>query len=363
MLQRVQALPKPMRIGLFVGVALGILLALILVTLAVGVAIVQNSPRLTSVPLVEGFSVSEYMPLPDEDAYPAALAVDAQGTLYTGSYVSGAVWAITTSRAMAEIAGTREQIGSVTGLTVGPDGLVYVLDRISPLQAAGARVWTIAPDETLTLLHDFTGSRADILELPDDIAVDSAGRIYISDRGISPNNDIVYRITPDGVEGVWWQSPPVTNARSYAPTGLAYDAERSLLYITDSTLDILYAVPINPDGSAGDNRILYDRRQGNEASPPGFDGVTVDDQGRVFVAALGTNRIGMYDPNTGLMTYIAGSFRGAADVVYSPLTQRLYVANWDQRSLLPTQVLFVNVETRPHLPFAIDVITPEAAGR
>jgi sugar lactone lactonase YvrE len=363
MLQRVQALPKPVRIGLFVGIALGILLALILITLAVGIAIVQNSPRLTSVPLVAGFSVSEYMPLPDEDAYPSALAVDAQGTLYTGSYVSGAVWAITTNRAMVEIPGTREQIGSVTGLTVGPDGLVYVLDRISPLQAAGARVWTIAPDETLTLLHDFTGSRADILELPDDIAVDSAGRIYISDRGISPNNDIVYRITPDGVEGVWWQSPPVTNARSYAPTGLAYDAERSLLYITDSTLDILYAVPINPDGSAGDNRVLYDRRQGNEASPPGFDGVTVDDQGRVFVAALGTNRVGMYDPNTGLMTYIAGSFRGAADVVYSPLTQRLYVANWDQRSLLPTQVLFVNVETRPHLPFAIDVITPEAAGR
>jgi len=363
MLQRVQALPKPVRIGLFVGIALGILLALILITLAVGVAIVQNSPRLTSVPLVEGFSVSEYMPLPDEDAYPSALAVDAQGTLYTGSYVSGAVWAITTNRVMVEIPGTREQIGSVTGLTVGPDGLLYVLDRISPLQVAGARVWTIAPDETLTLLHDFTGSRADILELPDDIAVDSAGRIYISDRGISPNNDIVYRITPDGVEGVWWQSPPVTNARSYAPTGLAYDAERSLLYITDSTLDILYAVPINPDGSAGDNRVLYDRRQGNEASPPGFDGVTVDDQGRVFVAALGTNRVGMYDPNTGLMTYIAGSFRGAADVVYSPLTQRLYVANWDQRSLLPTQVLFVNVETRPHLPFAIDVITPEAAAR
>lgn len=358
MLQRVQALPKPVRIGLFLGVALAILLALVLITLAVGVAIVQNSPRLVSVPLVAGYTVSEYMPLPDDDAFPAAVAVDANGTLYTGSYVSGAVWAITTNRVMVEIPGTREQIGSVTGLTVGPDGLLYVLDRISPLQTAGARVWTIAPDETLTLLHDFTGERADILQLPDDIAVDSAGRIYITDRGISANNDIVYRITPDGTEGVWWQSPPVTNARSYAPTGLAYDAERSVLYVTDSTLDILYQVPINPDGSAGENVVLYDRRQGNEPTPPGFDGVTVDDQGRVYVAALGTNRIGMYDPNTGLMTYIAGNFRGAADVVFSPLTQRLYVANWDQRSLLPTQVLFLMVETRPHLPFALDVITP-----
>ena len=358
MLQRVQALPKPVRIGLFVGVALAILLALVLVTLAVGVAIVQNSPRLVSVPLVAGYEVSEYMPLPDEDAFPAAIAVDANGTIYTGSYVSGAVWAITTNRVMVEIPNTREQIGSVTGLTVGPDGLLYVLDRISPLQAGGARVWTIAPDETLTLLHDFTGSRADILELPDDIALDGDGRIYISDRGINPNNNIIYRIAPDGTEGVWWQSPPVTNALSYAPTGLAYDAERSALYVTDSTLDILYKVPINPDGSAGENIVLYDRRQGNEPTPPGFDGVTVDDQGRVFLAALGTNRIGMYDPNTGLLTYIAGNFRGAADVVFSPLTQRLYVANWDQRSLLPTQVLFLAVETRPHLPFALDVITP-----
>jgi sugar lactone lactonase YvrE len=233
---------------------------------------------------------------------------------------------------------------------------VYILDRISPLFTEGAKVWKLSADDTLTLVKDLTGTQADIMQLPDDIAVDNAGRIYITDRGSDHNHDIIYRINPDGTEGVWWQSPPVTNARLYAPTGLAYQPETNVLYVTDSLLDILYQIPILEDGSAGENIVLYDRRQGNQEVPPSFDGITLDSEGRIFVSGLGNNRLGMYDPNTGLMTYVAGQFRSPADVVYDPLTQRLFVANWDQRSLLPSQVLFVEVETKPHLPFAIDVL-------
>jgi DNA-binding beta-propeller fold protein YncE len=358
MLQRVQKLPQPARIALFVGIALAILALLVLATLAVGVAIVQNTPRLEAVALVEGYQVAEYMVLPDEDAYPATVAVDAAGTVYTGSYVSGAVWALDTRQTLREIADSRRLIGSVTAISAAPDGSLYILDRISPLEVLGARVWRLASDDSLTLLRDFTGQDADILQLPDDIAIDAQGSIYITDRGIDQNHDVIYRIAADGTEGVWWQSPPVMNQRAYAPTGLGYSPEKNALYVTDSILDLVYEVPIGTDGQAGETRVVYDRRFGSEAAHPGFDGVSVAPDGRLFLSGLGNNRVGVYDPNTGLLTYLAGNFRGAADVVYDPLTQRLFVANWDQRSLLPTPVLFISVQTRPHLPFAIDVVTP-----
>lgn len=359
MLQKVQALPQPVRIALFIGIALAFLALIVGITLLVGTSIVQNTPRLVAVPLIPDLDVAEYVTLPDDDAYPATLAVDRDGTLYTGSYVTGAVWAINTRKELREIPNTRDQIGSITAITVAPDNTIYILDRISVLEMLGAKVWRLNSDDTLTLIKDYTGQNADILQLPDDLVVDNDNRIYISDRGVDHNHDIVWRILPDGTEGVWWQSPPVSTTRVYAPTGLAYNRETNSLYIVDSILDIVYQVALSADGSAGENTVLYDRRQGNEATPPGFDGISVTDSGLIYLSALGSSTIATYDPDTGLLTTIAGNFRSPADVVYDPLTQRVFVANWDQRSLLPTPVLFVSVQTQPHLPFAIDVITPK----
>lgn len=357
MLQRVQALPQGVRIAIFIGIALLFLGVIVGVTQLVGVALVQSTPRLEGVPLVADYTVTQYAALPDDDAYPATVAVDQQGTVYTGSYVTGAVWAINLSQEKREIPGTRDRIGSVSALTVAPDNTLYILDRVSPLATAGAKVWRLDADDTLTLVKDYSGASEDTLQLPDDLVVDTAGRIYITDRGIDHNHDVVWRILPDGSEGVWWQSPTVTNARAYAPTGLGYNRETNRLYVVDSLLDILYEVPILEDGSAGEDQVLYDRRQGNDDTAPGFDGISVTDEGLIYLAGLGSNRVAVYDPNTGLLTYLAGNFRGSADVAYDALTQRLFVVNWDQRSLLPTPVLFINVQTEPHLPFAIDVIS------
>lgn len=362
MLQRVQNLPQSARVALFAGGAIGFLALIVGVSLAVGVAVVQNTPRENGVPLVADYAVEEYMPLPNDDAYPATVAVDAAGTVYTGSYVTGAIWAQDTRKTLREIPGTRDRIGSVTGITVAPDGSLYILDRVDPLAVAGSKIWQLTTDDSLTLLKDYTiDNGLTSLQLPDDIAVDNAGRIYITDRGIDHNHDVIWRILPDGTEGVWWQSPPVTTSQVYAPTGLGYRSETNTLYVTDSVLDVVYEISIGDDGAAGESKVVYDRRFGNETVRPGFDGISVAPDGILYLSGLGNNRIGVYDPNTGILTYIAGGFRGAADVTYDPLTQRLFVTNWDQRSLLPTPVLFLNVQTVPHLPFAIDVITKISA--
>jgi sugar lactone lactonase YvrE len=359
MVERIQKMPKVARTAIFLG-GTAVVVALIFgVTLAAMISVVQNTPRNVPVALIQDVTTAEYMILPDADSYPATVAVDAQGSVYTGSYITGTIWVMDTRLNLREIPNTREQIGAVSAITVAPNGDIYILDIVafSTVQSQGAKIWKLGADDSLTLVKDYSGANADIITLPDDIAIDNDGRIYITDRGTNRNHDVIWRILPDGTEGVWWQSPKIEQFVSYAPTGLGYNAETNTLYVSDSILDVIYALPIQPDGNIGTEQTIYDRRQSNEQGAVGFDGISVAPDGKVYIAGLVNNRVGVYDPNTGILTYLAGNYRGLADVAYDPLTQRIFAVNWDQRSLLPTPVIFLDVQTQPHLPFSIDVIT------
>ena len=111
---------------------------------------------------------------------PPPLAVAADGTLYTGSYQTGALWQIDTDGKTHGIPGAAQRIGSVSGLDWA-DGALYILDRITPLDAQGAIIWRYMNGELETLARIPPG-RANGVMLPDDIAIDSAGSVYISDR-------------------------------------------------------------------------------------------------------------------------------------------------------------------------------------
>ena len=143
--------------------------------------VIGSAPRSNAIAIAEDVNVSEFATLPDDDAYPAALAIDADGGLFTGSYQSGALWSINPAGEVREIPGSRELIGSVSGLDVASDGALYILDRIAPLDARGAVIWRYSAGELSRLFEirydAFFGG-----VLPDDIAVDADERIYISDR-------------------------------------------------------------------------------------------------------------------------------------------------------------------------------------
>ena len=72
--------------------------------------------------------------------------------LYTGSYKTGALWAIDPAGTVRAIPTAEERIGSVSGLDTA-DGALYILDRITPLDAQGAVVWRYAADQLEMLVH------------------------------------------------------------------------------------------------------------------------------------------------------------------------------------------------------------------
>lgn len=338
--------PTLTRIRALVFLILALLIGAAVIVLATW-WVIGSAPRSIAVAVDESVTVAEFITLPDDDSYPAALAIADDGTIYSGSYASGALWMINPEHYISEVDTIRERVGSITGMDVAPDGTLYILDRITPLDAKGAVIWTYA-DGNLSSLAEIPSDPTLGVNLPDDIAVDAAGYIYISDRDPAR----VLRYSSDGENlGVWWTPPPATDIAG-APTGLAYDAQNDQILVTDSNRDRIHSIPASAADLSEANsatQTLYTDNNNNEF---GLDGIYVTATGDIYVAMLNWNRVARLDGNG--LTILARDFRGASDVVYDPTQDALIVTNWNQFSL--------GFGTSPQLPFALDIVdlSPDA---
>ncbi len=337
MTDNLRRLSQGQRVLIFILLFGGGIVLLVAVTALLVSQALNPAQRQQAVALIDAVTVREFAALPDEDAYPAAVAVGLDGTVYTGSFASGAVWAIDASGVPTERPGSRDRIGAVVGLAVAPDGTLYVVDQVdTDPRSGGGSVWRIAPDGAIAAFADSFDEQGFVV--PDDVTLDADGYVYVSDRG----RDEVLRFDPDGSNAAVWWTPQVERADAYEPTGLAYHPALDAILITDAVLNTVYLVPVS-DSTVSET--LYDH--GARANAPGFDGVTVTPTGDIYVAALGQNGVARVE--RGELTYIAGLFRGASDLDYDPTSDRLYVTNWNQTPLVIPGDL-------PQLPFALDVI-------
>ncbi|MCU0495963.1 MAG: SMP-30/gluconolactonase/LRE family protein [Anaerolineae bacterium] len=335
MLRRLQYLGTGQRILIFFLLMIGGLLLIAGITVFLILLSINNAQRVTAVGLESGVEVREFASLPDSDAYPAAVAISPDGTVYTGSYATGTIWQISADgQTIQEVPNTRERLGSITGLTAAPDGTLYILDRVNPdYRASGGLIWQLSPDGALreyAAINDATGFIS-----PDDLTLDAAGQLYVTDRGRRE----VWRWSADGQNGALWWSPPAEPIDG-SPTGLAFDPTSNTILITDSESQIIYRVGVDN----GETTVFY--QYSDTVNLPFFDGITVTPNGQVYVAALDQNGIVTF--RDGQMVYIAGNFRGSSDVAIAP-DGRLIVTNFDSISLVVPGV-------SPQLPFALDVI-------
>jgi hypothetical protein len=178
---------------------------------------------------------------------------------------------------------------------------------------------------------------------PYDLERDAEGNLYVSFVFSNKASEIM-RYPVQGDAELWWTAPEKTIV-----TGIGYDATKQQMIAVDTQNSNLYAIPMqNPDAST----LLYEHTVDPE---PGFGDATVAADGTIYLASLDLNRVAMLTPE-GELTYLAGAFRGSSRVAYDATRRRLYVNNFDNRSLLSDQVLFVQVDVTPKLPFALDVV-------
>jgi gluconolactonase len=192
---------------------------------------------------------------------------------------------------------TRDGTSRIYRKGAGTNGLLFDHQgRLLACEPLRRRVTRTEPDGKLTILTERYGGRR--YNQPNDLTVDSQGRIYFSDPQYGDRKGMemldaqgrtvegVYRIDPDG------KVTRILGRELERPNGLLVSVDDRFLYVADNNNNTvggarkLYRFDMRNDGTVdvGSRKLLYDWGTGR-----GPDGVKQDRKGRLYVAA-GLNR-------------------------------------------------------------------------
>ena len=242
---------------------------------------------------------------------PQGLAVDAAGNVYVGDTNNSTIRKMTAGAVVTTLAGTAATSGSADGTGAAasfhnPNGVavdaaenVYVVDSgnstIRKITPAGV-VTTLAGTAGVTGSADGAGAAASF-NLPDGVAVDAAGNVYVADTG----NATIRKITPAGVVSTLAGKAGVTGsadgtgatARFTGPGGVAVDAAGNIYVLDGSTIRKITSAGVVT----------------TPASNPGLansPALAVNAAGNVYVVDSGNRMILQVTPD-GVVTTLAGN--------------------------------------------------------
>jgi sugar lactone lactonase YvrE len=269
---------------------------------------------------------------------------------------------------------TQNVQSSVEGLTVGPDGNIYVPTFGFNTQGAltgNAVLFVISPSGSIVrkvtiqnssphmlglafnpvfgnlLVLDFgAGKVLDVNPYTGESTVkagpiansglnaltfDREGNAYISDSF----NGVIWKLTHGGTLTSWSSGPLLGPGTGLTPpfgaNGVEFNNEHTMLYVADTAYHQIIQIPVNSDGSAGTASILI-----TGINAP--DGVAIDSHDNIWICSNQEDEIVVID-KTGKVIAKLGDFRGLdqngiaqgllfpASLAFSKDGQTLYVSN------------------------------------
>ena len=234
--------------------------------------------------------------------------MDADGGLYFCDSHKGGVYRRTPQGEIETIVPKRKGVG---GIVLHADGGIVVSGRdISHVTPSGSRV-LFKLDETARF---------------NDIFCDRAGRLYVGTLRFDPFNaealptpGELYRIDAQGAARMLYDDVGLTN-------GIGLSPDERVLYHSDSLRGHILAHRLTADGGCVDRRIFAALPQG---AP---DGLCVDAEGGVWVAAYGAGSIMRFTPDGGLDCEIDIPAKKVTSLCFGDGDrQTLYVTTADNR--------------------------------
>lgn len=164
--------------------------------------------------------------------------------------------------------------------------------RLVICQHGDRRVSRLEKDGTLTPLAFYYQWRR--FNSPNDAVFDSKGNLYFTDppyglpaQMADPRKEIpfqgIYRVSPQG-------EVTLLSDKLSRPNGIALSPDEKTLYVanSDRNLPVIFAFPINKDGTLGNRRIFFDASELASKGRPGLpDGLKVDLKGNLFATGPG----------------------------------------------------------------------------
>jgi gluconolactonase len=177
----------------------------------------------------------------------------------------------------------RRPSGRSNGIVAGREDGALLL-----AQHGRRRVSRVGPDgrETALATH-YDGRR---LNSPNDVAVRSGGTVYFTDPpyGVEESArelDVegVYRLAPGAGEN--GGEPTLITDQFERPNGIVLSPDEQHLYVNDTRQQLIRAYDVASDGSVSGGEVFA--RLEDEGAEGGPDGMTVDQQGRVYSTGPG----------------------------------------------------------------------------
>lgn len=237
---------------------------------------------------------------------PFGVATDASGNVYVADAGNNLIRIITPAGLVSTFAGRgaagaangkdTATFNSPLGVAVDGSGNVYVADYGNNL------IRKITPAGVVSTLAGTGAAGADngagniaTFNLPEGVAVDAAGNVYVADNG----NDLIRKITPEGVVstlagsgGAGSAGGTGTAASFNSPFGVAADGAGNV-YVADSGNNLIRK--ISPAGAvttfAGSGAKGANNATGLAATFNTPSGVAVDAAGNVYIADENNNLI------------------------------------------------------------------------
>jgi len=271
---------------------------------------------------------------------------------------------------------TPGQPSSVEGLTVGPDGNIYVPSfgfNTTGALTGNAVLFVISPNGTLVrkvtianssphmlglrfnpvngflLVLDFgagqvlhvdpaTGASA-VFMTPtiggaglNALTFDKLGNVYVSDSF----NGVIWKVPLSGGASIWKADPLLGNGGGaltppFGANGVEFSNDGSTLFVANTAFHQIIQIPVNTDGSAGTASIFI-----TGINAP--DGIAIDSNNNMWICANQEDEIVVID-NSGKVIAKLGDFEGIdpkgivrgllfpASLAFSPDGQWLYVTN------------------------------------
>ena len=244
---------------------------------------------------------------------PEGLDVDDKGNVYVADSANHCIRVIGPDGTVSTLAGVGDagyqdglaaqaQFNYPTDVAVDTAGVVYVAD------VGNDRIRAISPDGTVTTLagsgeRGFKDGRPDQAQFngPYRLTIDVGGNIYVADAVVAERrgNHAIRRIAPDGTVATLagtgqpgLADGPTAEAGFYFPKGVAVD-EAGNVYVTDSSTERIRV--ITPQGMVytlvGNGRTGYADGPGPEAAFFWLSDMALDGAGRLYVTEAFSNRI------------------------------------------------------------------------
>jgi sugar lactone lactonase YvrE len=271
---------------------------------------------------------------PTAGEFPESITSDKAGDLYVSMFVLDQIRRIDSTGAQTVVA-QLPRGATPAGVKLDASGALYVA-------ATGFNLATGQTDPTTRGVYRVAGDGSakripgtDAIAFPNDLAFDNRGNMYVTD----PAGGAVWRISRNGAVVRWIDDPLLHGTGEllgfpYGANGIAFSHNR--LLISNTELGLLVAIPIEPDGDAGEPTVV--------ASSPlllGIDGIAIDTRGNVYCAINGQDMLVAvrFDGSISILAAAADGLNQPSSVAFGTGDgehQTLLVVNFAVASPAPT---------------------------